>query len=192
MKYLKMLGLAVLMGAALATLFGTGTASATVLYSNGSALPKGTLIEVTGTNGVFKAGFMTIECSHSELDLKTSTQGSATQPVEGSVNTLKFSGCNATVTVIKTGKLVFHYTSGSNGTITSEGTEITINNHSFSCTYGTPVATDLGAVAGGTPARWNANASLTKISGGFLCATPASWTASYTFTTPSPLEVKES
>jgi hypothetical protein len=191
MLRLKTLGAAAIAVVALTAAL-AGTASATVLYSGGLKLGTGTKVESTGTNSVFKAGFVTLECSHSEFDLKTSNQGSATETVEGNINTLVYSSCNATTNVLKKGILIFHYTSGSNATVTSHGTEVTYAWGSTSCTYGTPTATSIGTLTGGSPAVLNASMSMPRIAGGFLCANPASWTATYTFTTPNPLEVKES
>ncbi|MDQ3724915.1 MAG: hypothetical protein M3335_03315 [Actinomycetota bacterium] len=191
MKRLKTLGVAAVAVAALAA-FAAGTASATVLYSGGSAMLKGSMFEATGTNSVWQMGFATMECGHSEFDGKTSNQGSATETVEGNISSLSFRECNMTVNVLTKGKLVFHHTSGANGTVTSEGKEVTIAFGSTSCAYGTPTATNIGTLSGGNPAKLVTSATLTKISGGFLCANPASWTATYTFSKPNPLEVKES
>ncbi len=190
MKYLKWLGTVAVVGVAL--MAATATASATVLYSGGSPLPKGTLIEGTGTNIVLKAGFATIECSHAEGDGKTSNQGSASETVEGNVNSTSYSGCNATVTVLKLGKLMIHHTTGSNGAVTSEGGEVTVAVAGTSCTYGTPEATYVGTLTGGSPATVSGSASLKRLAGGFLCANPASVTGSGTVTTPKQLEVKAS
>jgi hypothetical protein len=191
MKYVKMLSLLAVAAAALMAF--AGTASAAIIEDgSGTKLGSGTKIESTGTNAVLQAGFATIECSHSEVDGKTSNAGGAGVPVEGSITTLAFSGCNATVKTLKTGKLILHHTSGKNGTVTSEGAEVTVAIGSTSCVYGTPTAKDIGSLTGGSPATLNASASLTRISGGFLCANPASWTATYTVTTPSTLNVTAS
>jgi hypothetical protein len=192
MKYLKLLGIVAVVASAFTALVGASAASATVLYSGGSKVAVGTKFEATGTNVVWKMGFATMECNHSELDGRTSNQGSATETVEGNIDLLSFRECNLTVDVLKKGKLVLHYTSGSNATVTSEGKEVTVAWSGVSCTYGTPTATSIGTLSGGNPAKLNASASLIKISGGFLCANPASWTASYTFSAPNPLEAKES
>jgi hypothetical protein len=190
MKYVKMLSLLAVAAAALMAF--AGTASATIIESGGGALPSGTQIESTGTSAVLKAGFATIECSHSEVDGKTSTAGGANATVEGSINNLTFTGCNATVHVLKKGKLIVHWTSGKNGTVTSEGAEVTVSTAGTSCTYGTPTASSIGTLTGGSPAVLTAAASLKKVAGGFLCADPASWTAKYTVTTPNPLYVTAS
>ena len=192
MKHLKMLGIVAAVAGALMALVGVGTASATVLYSGGTKLGAGTKIEATGTNSVLQAGFATFACGHSEADGKIESAGGASATVEGNINNLSFTECNITVDVLKKGKLVAHYTSGSDATVTSEGAEVTISWSGTSCTYGTPLATNIGTLAVGSPAVMTASASLTKVAGGFLCANPASWTAIYTVTTPSSLEVKES
>jgi hypothetical protein len=192
MKHLKWLGIVAVVASALTALVGASAASATVLYSGGTKLAAGTKVESTGENLVYKMGFATIECGHSEFDGKLSNAGSATATVEGSVDNLSYTECNMLVNVLKRGKLIFHYTSGSNGIVTSEGTEVTYSFSGTSCTYGTPTATNIGTLNGGNPATLNASASLTRVAGGFLCANPATWTASYTFSAPNPLEVKES
>ena len=190
MKYIKILGLMAVAAAALMAF--AGTAAATVLEGKEGNLPKGTKIDSTGTNAVLKAGFATIECAHSEVDGTTSNAGGAGETVEGNISNLTFKECNATVNVIKKGKLIVHYSSGSNGTVTSEGAEVTVETGGISCTYGTPTATSIGTLSGGSPAKLNASAALTRVAGSFLCANPASWTATYTVTSPNPLYVTAS
>ena len=189
MKYIKILSLMAVAVAAFMAF--AGTASATVLEGSGGNLPSGTKIDSTGTEATLKAGFATIVCDHSEVDGKTSNAGGEKESVTGSISNLSFTECNATVKVLKKGNLTVHWTSGKNGTVTSEGAEVTVESIGTSCTYGTPTATDIGSLAGGNPAVLTASASLTKIAGGFLCANPASWTAKYTVTSPNPLYVTE-
>ena len=192
MKYLKLLGIVAVVASALTALVGASAASATVLYSGGSKVVSGTKFEATGTNVVWKLGFATMTCNHAEFDGKTSNQGSATETVAGNISSLSFTECNMTVDVLSKGRLIFHHTSGSNATVTSEGKEVTVAWSGVSCTYGTPTPTSIGTLSGGSPATMSGSASLIRVAGGFLCANPASWTATYTFTTPNPLEVKES
>jgi hypothetical protein len=195
MKYVKMLGLAAIAAAALTALVGVGTASATALYSGATMQPAGTQIESnlkTGTKAVLKAGFATIECEASEVDGKTSNTGAAGEEVSGSINGLSFTKCNATVTVLKKGSLFVAFTSGSDGTVSSEGAEVTVSIAGTSCTYGTPTKKTLGTLTGGSPANLKAEASLSRVAGGFLCANPAAWTAEYTVSTPNPLTVANS
>lgn len=191
MKFIKMMSLAAL--AATALMAFAASASATVLYSGASKVNSGTKIESTGTNAVLKAGFATITCGHSEVDGKTETTGSSSTTVEGKINKLTFTECNATVNVIKNGSLIIHHNAGTDdGTVTSVGAEVTVATAGTSCTYGTPTATTIGTLNGGGPATLSASASLTRVAGGFLCANPASWTASYSVSTPNPLHVTAS
>ncbi|MDQ3724620.1 MAG: hypothetical protein M3335_01815 [Actinomycetota bacterium] len=193
MRHLKKLALTVAAVAALSAVVSVGTASATALYSGGAMLGAGTKVEVTGTNGVFKAGFATFECSHSELEGKTSSTGGASETVQIPLSTSIFRECNSTWKTLKNGAWTLHWTSGSNATVTSEGWEFTVTlGGSTSCVYGTPTATDIGTLTGGNPATLNASASFTRIAGGFLCANPATWTMNFTFITPRPLEVAAS
>lgn len=195
MKYIKMLSLAAVAAAALMAF--AGSASATELYSGATTLGSGTKIESTGTSAVLKAGFSTITCNHSEVDGKTSNTGGAGVSVEGSITTLAFSECDAVVKVLKPGKLTVHHIAGTDdGTVTSQGAEVTVEKSGIHCIYGTPTATDIGKLDGKTGAKedavLSATASLQRVSGSFLCANPATWTATYTVTTPTPLHVTAS
>ncbi len=194
MKYIKMLGLAAVAAAALMAFVGASTASAAALYSGASKVGTGTKVESTGTNAVLKAGFATITCGHSEVDGKVENAGGVGVPVSGAINRLTFTECNATVNVLKKGELIVHHAGGLNGTVTSVGAEVTVATAGTSCTYGTPTATDIGTLSGTTSgdAVINANAALTRVAGGFLCANPATWTANYTVSTPTPLHVTAS
>jgi hypothetical protein len=193
MKHIKMLGLAVVAAAALMALVGASTASAAALYSGATKQGVGTKIESTGTNAVLKAGFATITCGHSEVDGKVENAGGVGVPVSGAINRLTFTECNATVNVLKRGELIVHHIAGSDdGTVTSKGAEVTVSTAGTSCTYGTPNATHIGVLTGGSPATLHASASLTRIAGGFLCANPATWTATYTVSTPNPAHITAS
>jgi hypothetical protein len=191
MKYIKILSLMAVAAAAFMAM--AGSASATIIESTAGQLGKGAVIESSGTNAVLKAGFATVECANSAVSGVVTNAGGASSTVEGDISTLDFTNCNMTVTTLKEGTLVVHHISGTkNGTLTSTGAEVKVDNHSVSCVYGTPNATDIGTITGGEPATLNASASLTKISGGFLCANTAAWTASYTVTNPTSLFVTAS
>jgi hypothetical protein len=191
MKHLKMLGLAAVAAMALAAWIGAATASATALYSGATKLGAGTQIETTGTNSVLKAGFATIECAHFEMDGKTSNAGGAGVPVEGTFNNVSFTECNGTVHVLKKGGFVKHYTSGGNATLTVTAPEITVSAFGTSCTFGGGTI-DIATVTGGSPASTLISTSTPRTAGGFLCANPASWTATDTVTTPNPLHTTAS
>jgi len=193
MKYVKMLGLAAV--AAMALMAFAGSASATVLKDgSGNTLPAGTEINSTlktGTSALLKAGFANITCTESTVAGKTANAGGASETVKGGITTLAFpnASCNATVHVLSNGELEIHSAGGSNGTLTGKGSEVTVAIGSTSCTYGTGTGTTLGTLKGGSPAVMEVSAKLPKLAGGFLCASPAEWTATYTVTTPSTLTV---
>jgi len=154
MKYVKILGLAALVTAALLSL--AGTASATVLCSvepsNGTpstigtvcpagfAYPGGTeLHSVLETNehATFtdQNGKAAITCTKSTIAATTENEGSAIETVRLKVGTLTFEDCTSPalgtdvaceVKVLKNGTLELHWTADSfHATITSSGTEIT-------------------------------------------------------------------
>jgi len=178
--------------AVLTALAGAGSAPAAALYSGSKMLEPGSNVEAVGSKIVFKAGFATLECGRSEVIGTTENTGSSTQAVTLSISSMALTECSGTSNVLKKGAWIFHWAGESNGTVTSEGWEWTIAFSGTSCTYGTPTATDFGPLKGGSPARLNMSAALTRVAGGFLCANPATMTASYTFEEPNPLHVTAS
>jgi len=205
MKYLKMLGLAAV--AAMALMAFAGSASATVLCKTtlttgcaggGQDYAAGTEINATlkaGTSALLRAGFANITCTESTVAGKTENTGSGSETVRGQIETLDFpaASCNATVHVLKTGELEIHHNAGTdNGTLTGRGSEVTVRIGEVSCTYGTGTGTNLGTLVGGNPAQMNISTNLPKIAGGFLCANPAEWVATYTVTNPKPLYISAS
>lgn len=195
MGYLKGLALAAAM-AAVVVVFGAGTASATVICKTktspcGSPYAKGTVFNAVltpGTTAVFKAGFMTIECSEGSGSVEMTTSGSATETVKGLTKTLGFGGCNAEFKVLKTGSGEIHWTSKTNGTFTAEGMEVTGSALGVDCIYGGEISSGI-TLNGGTSPTIGINAKVPLISGSFLCANPGSMIASLTVTEPTPLYV---
>ena len=195
MKYLKGLAVAAAM-AAVFVVFAAGTASATVVCKTktspcGSPYPKGTLFQsvlTPGTTAVFKAGFMTIECTEGSGSVETTSNGSATETVTGITKTLTFGGCNAVFNVLKTGTGEIHWTSKTNGTFTAEGMEVTGSALGVDCVYGGKISSGI-TLNGGEKPTISMNAKVPLISGGFLCANPGTMTASLTVTEPTPLYV---
>ena len=195
MKFLKGLAIAAAM-AAVFVVFGAGTASATVICKTktspcGSPYLKGTVFNATltpGTTAVFKAGFMTIECTEGNGSVEMTTSGSAAETVKGNTKTLSFGGCNAEFKVLKTGTGEIHWTSKTNGTFTAEGMEVTGSALGVDCVYGGKISSGI-TLNGGTSPTITINAKVPLISGGFLCANPGSMTASLTVTEPTPLYV---
>ena len=201
MRYIKMLSLAAVAAAALMAFVGAGTASATELYSSGGTLGSGTTVHAeleAGTEAILEAGFGTINCDKSSVQGKTSTAGSSSSTVSGPVSVLAFSECTGdTVTVLKTGSLEIHHIAGThNGTLTSSGAEVTVINHDTGgthCIYKTE-NTDIGTLTGSTTkdAILHADATLIRVPTSFLCASEATWKATYKITSPTPLWVQAS
>jgi hypothetical protein len=198
MNYLKGLAVAAAM-AAVFVVFGAGTASATVICKTktspcASPYLKGTLFKgvlTPGTTAVFKAGFMTIECTEGSGSIETTTDGSATETVKGLTKTLTFGGCNAEFNVLKTGSGEIHWTSKTSGTFTAEGLEVTGSALGVDCIYGGKISSGV-TLNGGEKPTIVINAKVPLISGGFLCANPGTMTASLSVTEPTPLYVLSS
>jgi len=197
MKIIKMLGLAAVAAAALMAFVGAGVASAshdTVLCKKNVHPCRGADVYGQGTqihaelatgHATLKAGFANITCESSTVAGDTQ---STTTP-KGAIDVLKFEKCNATVNVLNNGSLQIHHTSGNKGNLVVEGTEVEVAIGSTSCVYGGKITTGL-TVTGGSPASMVANeASIPKLAGGFLCASPAKWTAHYKITQPNPLHI---
>ncbi|HYH53923.1 MAG TPA: hypothetical protein VD761_07305, partial [Solirubrobacterales bacterium] len=183
MKHFKTLGLAlVVMGALMAL---AGNASATTATS-----PTGTEFtgEIEGTASsslLLKAGFAEITCTQSTVRGKIESNGAT---AAGKLSSLSFGGCGgATVDVIQNGELSIEATGEGKGIVRGSNTQVTVSTMGTSCVYGTTTNTVLGTVTGGTPAKLNLSASLPWISGGVLCASPASWSGSYQVASLHPL-----
>jgi hypothetical protein len=195
MKYVKMLGLAAIAAAALTAFVGAGTASAetTLCAVNtspcpaGSAYGTGTTINAqlkAGTHATLHAGFAEITCKKSTVTGKIEN---ATTP-SGKISNLTFTECSGVVKVLKNGSLTAHHSGGGNGNLTATGVEVTVEQAGVHCIYGGNITTGLN-LTGGNPATMTSTAKIPLVSGGFFCASPANWTASYEVTSPKPLFV---
>ena len=157
---------------------GTGTEIAASLVS-------GAKFKITNT-------FKTIECSKSSISAKVASTG---EKITATVEALTFGECNCTVTVLKKGQLIFsHIAATDNGTLTSNGAEIT---GSCSTIFGTvhciyvTESTDMGTLEGGNPAKIKSSAaSIPRLTTHALCAEEASWDAEYEVTSPKPLYIE--
>lgn len=201
MKYIKMLGLAAVAAAALMAFVGASTASATTLTGTGCVgeleghCAIGTEIKAENEGKVIlDPPFGAIECSVSNVAGKTTTTGGASETVVGEIETLTFSSCNATVTVLKKGTLEIHSLGSSNGTLTSSGAEVTVQFLGTHCVFSTN-NTDLGTVTGSTTTGGNATldikATIPRTGGtsGAFCGSTAAWTGAYKVTSPATLNV---
>jgi hypothetical protein len=197
MKYIKMLGLAAVAAAALMAFVGASTASATQLTGAGGAvLGVGTEIKAENEGKVvLDPPFGAIECSKSSVAGKVTNAGSSSTTVSGGIETLTFTECNATVTVLKKGTLEIHTQGASNnnnGTLTSNGAEVTVQFVGTHCIF-TTSNTDLGTVTGSGNTKSNATLDISATiprtggSSGIFCGSTAAWTGAYKVTAPNPL-----
>lgn len=184
MKQLKMLGLSAL--AVMALIAPAGQASASVTSPAGTEYT-GTLEASITHSFLLKAGFAEITCSLSVL--KGKVENNIGTFAIGKISTLSFNFCNATVHVLSNGSLEIFSTGAGKGDLRGYNTQITVATMGVSCVYGTTTQTPIGTITGGTQAVMSIAASLPKISGGFLCANPASWTGAYKLTAPHELLV---
>jgi hypothetical protein len=114
------------------------------------------------------------------------TGDSLTGPLTEGANGLKFSNCTREpVTVHKSGELHITWTSGTNGTVTSSGAEVTTGSPfgTINCKTGegTHLGTLTGVAAGKATMDINAVLSCSGIS--------SKWEATYTVTSPEGLGV---
>jgi len=192
MKNVKWSVLVVIMTAAVAS-FATSTASATTL-----GLATGSTLEAEAeTTTILHPPIGNIECKASKVIGKTSNEGGASETVKANVETLTFTECNATVTVLAKGSLEVHTKeagANNNGTLTSSGTEVTVELFGFHCIFKTS-NTDIGTLTGsantGANATFDVEATIPRTGGrsGAFCGSTAQWTGSYEFTNPGSLNV---
>jgi hypothetical protein len=196
MKFLKTLGLAAATAAVLTALIGSGTASATALTSpEGTVLKTGSSIHAVNSGAsTLTTEFKNIECKESTIQGKTTAESGTTIPAN--VETLTFGSCNCEVKVLKGGTLSVQWTSGSNGTVRSSGTEVTTSCSTIfgtvHCVYATS-STALGTLTGGNPAKVDiSSADVPRLTTSALCDESANWDATYEITSPKPLYVDSS
>lgn len=217
MKYVKTLGL--LAVAATALMVFASSASATILTDPVGKLNAGTLIRSEAEKAVtLHPPIGKIECAESTIDGNISKPGGAEETVSVTINTFTFSGCNATVTVLKSGSLEIHTefestaatshqgsSATGDGTVTSSGAEITLVFAGFHCIFSTN-NTDLGTLTGshnfvvgkhgplitytsGPTLDLQATLPRTGGSSGIFCGSTAAWTGSYEILSPFYIDV---
>lgn len=202
MKHVKMLGLCLAGVMAAMALLGAGTASASKLCSEnkspcpaGSTIKSGTALKaqlVPGTKSVFVAG-LTVECSESTIEGKTTSEGGAGVAVKGEITSVVWSSCKSGSTSCTASALGTPWTtevtgSGGSGTMTVSKAAGKFNCGGLICEY--EASTLSTAATGGNPAVIKAEkASFKKKGGSFLCPGTSTWTSEYEITTPKPLFV---
>ncbi|MGN6254920.1 MAG: hypothetical protein ACTHO8_08060, partial [Solirubrobacterales bacterium] len=137
--------------------------------------------------------FGNVECESTiEAHTTTSGEGGAAGNADGPITTLGWSNCGGdTVTTLKTGTLsITTIGSGPNGTLVSNGAEVTVIHLGVHCIY-TTSNTTLGTATGSKTTGGNATLDISATiprtggSGGAFCGSSAPWTGSYKFTSGS-------
>ena len=205
MKYVKILGLAVVAAMALMAFLGAGTASATKLCKTtdtphctaGWHYNEGTVIKTSlkaGTSAVLSdtGGSLRDECAESTTEGATTNTGSETETVDGKVEAAKLTWgkCTAEKTeTLKGGLLEIHWIEGThNGTVTAKEFEVTVKVFGVSCIYKAGAGIHLGELTSGPEPILHVN-TVVQGSGGFLCPSTGTWKATYVVTSPTPLYV---
>lgn len=211
MKYVKIMGLAAIAAAALMAFIGASTASASmgVLCKNNTSTEMctepygvGQMIHAqlqAGATATLKSGTLTIDtCKKSTVTADITRAGSTTETGTAEITSLTWEECSCPTTTIRNGGLLVNHTPGTdNGELYGENVEVTLEGClGFHCIYGTGAGpTTLGKVTGGTPAIFEANATINRQAGGrsgAFCPENGVWTTAggaYEITEPNPLYV---
>jgi len=158
----------------------------------GGTYGKSTTIKASlksGTKSVLDPPFGAIECSQASIESGVTNAGGGEGPVvTGTINSLSFSSCNATVTVLKKGSFSIASTGG--GTLVLEDFETTVQFIGTHCIYSGSVSLLL---KGGSMASIGTSVTMNRTGGtsGAFCGSTAQWTVDYTVTAPEPLYVAE-
>jgi len=193
MKYVKMLGLLAVAAAAMMAF--AGTASATLITSEGSAYTGEIKAEAEG-HAVLDNPISTIRCASTVAG--TINSHGLGNTANGPITGLTFTGCTDDwhVTVVTSGTLEGHYVAGINGgnvTLTSSGATVEATRFGISCRYATSnthVGLITSSVNTNSTATFDINASIPFHSGSIFCGSGAtSWTGSYSITSPMNLNV---
>jgi hypothetical protein len=183
MKYVKILGLLAVAGAAMMALAASASATTITTTTGGSA--------ATPTiHAVNELGHVSLHNPEANIECASTVEGtverhSPTGTAGGNISNLSFTGCTNgwTVTVNSPGSLEVHWTSGHNGTLTSSGATVTATLNLFffhvTCRYATN-GTDIGTITGGNPATLDIEANIPFHGGSAACGEePSAWTGKY-------------
>ena len=184
MKHVKMLGLLVMAAASLVASAASASA-ATFTSPTGTAYFGQFDLTLEGST-LMKAGFAETTCTESTIggEFTTNNDTHATGPTK----VVSFTKCSLTTTTLNSnGTLTINK---SNTAVSATGVEWTIAALGTSCVYGFGAGTSLGTatnttVGGVDKVTLAIKASLGKISGGFACANPATFTGNFIVTTPT-------
>jgi|SRR5215203_142017 len=209
MKYIKMLGIAVLASLAVMAVAGVGTAAAGTKVCKDAACtseyPAGTKISsslVTGTHATLTTNLTNVTCKKSTVSGVLTGPNNGVVPAipsgHGEITGFTFSECTATsngsACTVSTINLNYTATAvaGPGLTVTPKtvganpGATVVCPNALINCTFTTKHI--LLDVTNGGPATVHAVKEPLERSGGF-CPSESFWDATYTVTTPNPLHI---
>jgi hypothetical protein len=202
MKYIKMMGLAVVAALALMAMVGVGSASASGTACKTNTSPCGSPYPVgTKLSGSLATGHATLTTSLGNVTCTTSTVSGVltSSPVaHGEITGLTFTNChiNGQACEVKAENLPYTVTGvatgGGNGDLTitpkagglNPGATVVCPSAFINCTFSKSHI--VLKVTGGTPATVFAEKVALDRTGGF-CPSTSTWDAHYSITTPSPL-----
>lgn len=197
MRYVKMLGLAALLAAALSAFAGVGTAAATTLTDGKkNILGAETKIHAASEGKlILKTAVGTVECEVT-LEAKTQNEGGAGKQIFASLEQWIFKNCGmANAVTFTTGELQIFGAAGSEGELKNEGLEITIEKSGFHCIYKFTTSTKIGTITGTEKTKKTATIDFSATipvtggrSGGF-CGMNATWTGSFEVDVPDALDI---
>jgi len=194
-KWIKNLALAAIAAAALMALIGAGTASATQLCTDSGGICTEYSGNITGTstNATLATNLANVECSHSETTINAFT--STGTPILGEVTALSFTGCQ-TEGVVHTACTVtvknLPYSASLEGkTLTvsdavGAGAKVVCGTV-LSCEFLTKSANL--AITNGSPTVAVAKEVALSHETGAICPSTATWSATYSVTSPTGLTV---
>jgi hypothetical protein len=164
-----------------------GSASAATITSPTGTEYTGLITESFEGSVLIEAGFANITCTTGTVAgrLTTNTETEAA----GEITTVSFSNCGSATVDTLNHKGTFTITKAGT-TVTGTGVEVTIAVFGTSCVYGFGGGTHLGTatnttVSGVDIVTTDTSANVPKITGGFLCASPARFTGSSVITSPA-------
>ncbi|HET8813521.1 MAG TPA: hypothetical protein VFM51_01025 [Solirubrobacterales bacterium] len=207
MRNMKILGLCLVAALAAMAMIGAGSASATKLCESntapcpaGETYGKGTSIKaqlVAGTSSTMSSGFVTIQCTSSSMSGKTtSAGGGAGVPVTGEITSVTWKNCTSGLGACTASALFTPWSAEVTGTGGSGTMSVSNAGGKFTCggvTCEYKASKASVSVTGGSPAIIKASGvSFSKVGGGFLCSSTATWTSEYEATSPNPLFIVSS
>jgi len=195
MKHLKIIGLALVAAAALMACAGSASAAPTLTSPAGTEYT-GTLTLSGSSSMLFQNTFANMTCTGSAISANISTNNET--HASASIMTLSFSGCSATFDPLKNADGTYgSLTIKPNGEVFVSNMRITKEAGGVHCIFGGSTSTKLGTFTPssttGKTAVLDISASLPYLGGtgsSFTCGSTATWSGTYTVTTPDDLNLE--